>query len=327
MSSRREMEAYIGAMVDGTMRDDEMVRILGRIEEVGPTGEEIAGAVDAVMARAVAFPQFAGAMDVCGTGGDYQHTYNISTATALVVAACGVPVAKHGNRAITSQSGSADVLEALGVRTSLSPQRCEAILREMGICFLFAPAFHPGFARMAPLRKTIGHRTIFNLLGPLCNPARVNYQLIGTYDQKLCRPMAEAARLLGSKQVIVVHGDDGCDEVSITGPSHACELRDGEIQDIVIEPKRAGLAIQPLEQIKGGDAEDNAAAMIEIFDGVENAYAHAVILNAATALYVSGKAQALRGGATMAQEALANGSAKFLLRRLAAASQQHESAA
>lgn len=314
------MEAYIGAMLDGKMREEEAVTVLQRIEKAGPTAEDIAGAVDAVMARSIPFPHIPDAIDCCGTGGDYQHTYNISTAAAIVVAACGVKVAKHGNKAITSQSGSADVLEALGVHTSLSPQKCEAVLNEVGICFLFAPAFHPGFAGMAALRKTIGHRTIFNVLGPLCNPARVNRQLIGVYDKKLCGPVAGAAKLLGSQHVMVVHGEDGCDEVSITGPTIAVELRDGELHDVLIEPKRAGLHPQPLEKIKGGDAQENAEAMLEIFDGAENAYADAVIMNAAVALYVSGKAQALRGAATLAQDVLSLGEARRVLRHLIEAS-------
>jgi anthranilate phosphoribosyltransferase len=322
MSQRRDTEAYIGAILEAKLRDEEAVKLLAHIENTGPTAEQIAGAVDAVMARSIPFPQQLDAIDVCGTGGDYQHTYNISTATALVVAACGVKVAKHGNKAITSQSGSADVLEMLGVHTSLSPQKCEAVLNEVGICFLFAPAFHPGFAAIAPLRKAIGHRTIFNAIGPLCNPARVNRQLIGVYDKKLCKPMAEAAQMLGSQSVIVVHGADGCDEVSITGPSYAYELHEGEILETTIEPKRAGLYPQPIESIKGGDAEENARAMIEIFNGEENGYAQAVILNAAVALYVSGKATALRGGAAMAQEALLSGQALHVLRHLAEASRR-----
>lgn len=320
MSTRQQTEAYIGAMMDGKMDGEEAARVLLRIEEAGPTPEEIAGAADAVMNRAVAFPVHAEAVDCCGTGGDYQHTYNISTATALVVAACGVKVAKHGNRAITSQSGSADVLEALGVHTSLSPEKAEAVLNEVGICFLFAPAFHPGFARMAALRKAIGQRTIFNLLGPLCNPARVSHQLIGVYSKDLCEPMARAAHLLGIKQAMVVHGDDGCDELSITGGSHVCELRDGEVTHYTLEPRRAGLPTHDISTIKGGDALQNADAMRAIFSGAENGYADAVAFNAAAALYVAGKAQALRGGASMAREAMQNGEAMRVLRHLAEAS-------
>lgn len=321
MSDRDNMKQDVIAMLDGKLPDAAMMRILGNVDEIGVTPGQIAGAVDAIMSRAIAFPSFPHAVDCCGTGGDYQHTLNISTAAAFVVAACGVPVAKHGNRAITSSSGSADVLEALGVRTSLHPTQAEAILRHVGICFLFAPVFHPDFKAMAGLRKALGYRTIFNLLGPLCNPAKVNIQLIGVYDKKLGEPVAKAAKLLGRKQVMVVHGADGTDELSISGDTDVWQLRDGEITHHVLTPARAGLPVMPAKDLKGGDAEQNAAAMLEIFNGQENAYAHAVVYNAAALLYMSGKAPGLRGGATMAQEALINGSARAKLMQLIDATQ------
>ena len=316
MSPRLSMKQSIGAILDGTMSDEEALRVLSRTDEANITAEQIAGAVEAVMDRCPPFPAFPHAVDCCGTGGDYQHTLNISTATALVAAACGAQVAKHGNRAITSQSGSADVLEALGVNTNLSPEKAEAVLREVGICFLFAPAYHPGFARVAPLRKQIGHRTIFNLLGPLCNPARVDQQLIGVYSGALVMPVAGACNLLGRKHVLVVHGQDGSDELSISTPSVVAELVHGTVTRSEMEPRRVGLPFRLAEALKGGDAQQNAAALLEIFDGVENAYAEAVIFNAAAVLYVAGKAGALRGGATMAREALATGEAKRILQHL-----------
>lgn len=322
MSLRSAMANNIGAMLDGAMHADEAIRVLGRIEEEGIKPEQIAGAVDAVMARMVPFPEFPEAIDCCGTGGDYQHTYNISSATAIVVAACGVQVAKHGNRAITSKSGSADVLEALGVCTTLSAEKCARVLDEAGICFLFAPVFHPGLARVAPLRKAVGHRTIFNLLGPLCNPARVNAQLIGVYDGRLCHTVAEAAHMLGRSRVMAVHGADGADELSITGESAVSHLHDGSVSDYTLHPRRAGLATARGEAIRGGTAGDNASAMLEIFDGVENAYARAVTFNAAAALCLAGKAPALRGGAHMAHAALTGGAAKRKLHQLIEASQR-----
>lgn len=321
MSQRRTTSERIGAILDGQIADAEAVRYLEEMDELNLNAEQIAGAVDAVMHRAVKFPEFPSAMDVCGTGGDYQHSYNISTASALVVAACGVKVAKHGNRAITSRSGSADVLEALGVRTSLSPENCAKVLNEVGISFLFAPSFHPGFARVAPLRKAIGHRTIFNLLGPLCNPARVDYQLIGVYHPALCAPMAGAANLLGRKHVMVVHGEEGCDEISISGKTKVAELAQNVVTQYDLEPRRAGLPTRPADELKGGDAEENAAALLEILNGAENTYADAVVFNAGVALYIAGKAPALRGGATMAREALATGEAKRVLNHLIDATQ------
>lgn len=316
MSAREAMKANIAAILDGKLASDGAARLLLQTAEENISAEQIAGAVEAVMDRCVPFPTSGDAIDVCGTGGDYQHQRNISTATAFVVAACGVKVAKHGNRAITSSSGSADVLEALKVRTSISPEKTASVLNEVGLAFLFAPAFHPGFAKLGPLRKALGQRTILNVLGPLCNPARVDYQLIGVYSPKLLMPVADACNMLGRKQVMVVHGDDGSDELSISGESYFAELRDGVVTSGTLKPNRAGLQVYPAEALKGGDADINAQAMKEIFDGVENAYAEAVVFNAAAALVIAGKASAMRGGATMAREALATGEARSVLNHL-----------
>lgn len=315
-AARDSMKANIGAILDGKLGGDGAERILLSTAEENITAEQLAGAVEAVMDRCVPFPTVGEAMDVCGTGGDYKHLLNISTAVAFVVAACGVKVAKHGNRAITSQSGSADVLEALKVRTAISPEKTAQVLNEVGLAFLFAPSFHPGFARLAPLRKSIGQRTILNVLGPLCNPARVDYQLIGVYSPKLVMPVAGACNMLGRKRVMVVHGDDGADEISIAGDTQIAELSDNVVTASVMKPSRAGLPMHKMELLSGGDAEDNALAIREIFDGIENAFSDAVILNAAAALVTSGKAQAMRGGATMAREALATGEARRVLNHL-----------
>ena len=316
MTQRAEMKASIGALLDGKADNEQALRVLLSTADDRLNAEQIAGAADAVMERCAPFPAIPGAVDVCGTGGDYQHSVNVSTAVALVVAACGVKVAKHGNRAVTSQSGSADVLEALGVRTALPAEKTAATLQEVGIAFLFAPAFHAGFARLAPIRKAIGQRTILNVLGPLCNPARVDYQLIGVYSPRLVMPVAGACNLLGRKRAMVVHGDDGADELSIAGPSQVAELTGGVVTAGTMEPRRAGLRMHPPEALKGGDVRDNAAALRAILDGEENAYADAVILNAAAALVVAGKASAMRGGASMASDALANGDARRVLNHL-----------
>lgn len=315
-AARDGMRANIGAILDGKLAGDGAERILLSTAEENITAEQIAGAVDAVMERCVPFPEMGGAMDVCGTGGDYKHLLNISTAVAFVVAACGVKVCKHGNRAITSSSGSADVLEALKVRTAISPEKTALVMNEVGLTFLFAPSFHPGFARLGPLRKSLGQRTILNVLGPLCNPAKVDYQLIGVYSPKLVMPVAGACNMLGRKRVMVVHGDDGSDEISIAGDTQTAELNDSVVTAGVMRPSRAGLPTHKIELLSGGDAEDNALAIREIFDGVENAFADAVVLNAAAALVIAGKAQAMRGGATMAREALARGEARRVLNHL-----------
>lgn len=320
MTPRQDMERQIGAILDGVMSEAEALAFLNVTDETSYSAEQIAGACDAVMTRAVAFPHYHKAVDCCGTGGDYQHTLNISTAAALVTAACGAMVAKHGNRAITSKSGSADLLEVLGVRTDLTPDACALVLKRVGICFLFAPTFHPGFGRLASLRKQIGHRTIFNLLGPLCNPAHTDHQLIGVYDGRLCEPVAGAAKLLGKRHVMVVHGRDGADEISICAPTQVCELHKGQLRQYEIDPERVGLSLQPAESITGGDAMENADALRRILGGTVNGYARAVALNAGAALYVAGKASGLRGGITMAETALADGSAKHKLEELVEAS-------
>lgn len=325
MSTREAMKNNIAAILDGKLAGDGAERILLSTAEENITGEQLAGAVDAMMDRCVAFPTYGDAIDVCGTGGDYQHQLNISTAVAFVVAACGVKVAKHGNRAITSSSGSADVLEALGVKTSVTPEKTAIIMNEVGLTFLFAPSFHPGFAKLAPLRKSLGQRTILNVLGPLCNPARVDYQLIGVYSPKLLMPVAQACKLLGRKHVMVVHGE-GADEMSIAGDTHIVELNEGSISEAVSKPSRAGLPTRNADELKGGDAEDNAEAIKEIFDGVENTFAHAVALNAAAALVIAGKAQGMRGGATMAHEAMAKGEARRVLNHLIEVSNRRETA-
>ena len=238
MSDRADMSDLIGELLDGNMAEADALAFLRDLDIETLTPEAVAGAADAVMDRAVAFPAFPHAVDGCGTGGDGQYTYNISTAAALVAAAAGAVVAKHGNRAVTSQSGSADVLEALGVNTTLTPTRCEMLLQEIGIAFLFAPNFHPSFAHIAPLRKRVGHRTIFNLLGPLCNPARVEHQLIGVFDAHFCPIMAEAAKLLGRRHVMVVHGMDGSDELSVIDTTAISTLEHDTVTASIIRPMR-----------------------------------------------------------------------------------------
>jgi anthranilate phosphoribosyltransferase len=308
MSIRADMETTIGAMLDGAMQAGDAIAILTALEGK-TTAEQLAGAADAVMARAISFPEFPDAVDCCGTGGDGQHTLNISTAAAIVAAACGVQVAKHGNRAVTSKSGSADVLEALGVNTTISTDRAAEILNEVGICFLFAPSFHPGFARVAEIRKTIGKRTIFNLLGPLSNPARVKHQLIGTYSKESAELVAYTARLLGRTHVMVVHGEDGSDEISIAGKTRVWELKDNHIRDYTIDASAGGIESHAKAGLRGDDAATNAKALRDVLDGETSTYADAVLLNASAVLQIANKATSLKEGVELAREAIHSGAA------------------
>jgi anthranilate phosphoribosyltransferase len=320
MILRTDMEQRIGSLLDGELIGDEAIAWLSSLELPNLHPQQLAGAVDAVMARAVPFPTFPDAIDCCGTGGDNRMTYNISTAAAIVVAARGVKVAKHGNRAITSRSGSADVLEALGVNTVISPPHAARILEEVGLCFLYAPVFHPGFAKLAPIRKAVGKRTIFNLLGPLCNPARVRRQLIGVFAPELCGLVAETCQLLGHTQVMVVHGEDGTDELSITGLTHVSQLQDDVVRYASIRPQDAGLPVHLGRTLVGGNATQNARALKDVLNGLETPYTDAVLLNAAAMLMLAEKAPTLHEGVALARSAIARGDALRVIDALIEAS-------
>lgn len=307
--ARKHMAQQIGALLDGALTGNEAALFLGSIDLDQLTPEDLAGAVDAVMDRAVGFPAFPKALDCSGTGGDGMGTYNISTAAAFVAAARGLTIAKHGNRAITSKSGSADVLEALGADMATSVERTAEILQEVGIAFLFAPIFHPGFARVAPLRKALGKRTIFNLLGPLCNPARVRRQLIGVFQPEFGALFAEAAKLLGREQVIIATGKDGTDELSITDLTYLTHLSDEKIVHSVIRPQDIGITPSPGRALMGGNAAQNARAMRDVLGGLDGPYADAVALNAAALFMLSGDAPSLEHGVALARGTLARGEA------------------
>ncbi len=320
MSQREDMESKIGALLDGTLAGDDAKDYLANLDITRLNAHQLAGAVDAVMARTKPFPTHAEALDCCGTGGDGRSTFNISTATAFVVAGRGIKIAKHGNRAITSKSGSADVLEALGMYTNIAPDAAAKILDEVGICFLFAPNFHPGFARVAPIRKAIGKRTIFNLLGPLCNPARVKRQLIGVFAPEYCALLAETLQLLGHTHAMVVHGADGADELSISGNTHVAHLVDGEIRYATLRPQDAGLSVHEGRTLIGGDAVQNARALRDVLDGLESPYADAVLLNSAAMLMIADMAPTLHEGVALARSSIARGEARRKLDRLIEAS-------
>ena len=313
--SAEDAAAAFAQIVDGGCGDAEIAAFLTAMAARGETVAEVAAAARVLRARALTIAAPADAIDVCGTGGDGKHSLNISTAVAIVVAACGVRVAKHGNRAASSRSGAADVLAALGVDTGMAADRVEACLAELGIAFLFAARHHSAMARVAPVRRALGIKTIFNLLGPLANPAGVRRQLVGVYDARWVRPLAEVLRELGAERAMVVHGLDGIDELTVTGPSRAALLADGRIVEFELAPEDAGLERYPPEALAGGEPPENAAALTALLGGALGAYRDVVLLNAAAALQVAGRAADLGHGAALAAAAIDSGAARALLQR------------
>ena len=287
----------------------------------GERPSELVGFAQTMRAQAVGLSKpVEPVFDTCGTGGDRSGTFNISTAAALTLAACGVRVAKHGNRSVSSRCGSADVLETLGVNVAASPAVVERCLHEIGIAFFFAPTFHPAMRHAAPARRDLGVRTAFNLLGPLTNPARASRQIVGVPRPELTELVARSLMLLGSERAWVVHGADGIDELSTTGYSKVSECRDGAVQTFYVHPADCGLAKASLEDLKGGDAADNAARIREVLDGVESPSREIVLLNAGAALFVAGHALTLRDGIAKAATAIDSGAARDVLARLVKAS-------
>jgi anthranilate phosphoribosyltransferase len=307
-----EAETLFGEMLDGAMSDAEIADTLVSMADRGETADEIAGAARAMRARMIRVAAPSDAIDVCGTGGDGQHSLNVSTAVAIIVAACGVPVAKHGNRAASSKAGGADTLEALGLNLNRASETAEATLADLGIAFMFAQKHHPALARIAPIRKSLGRRTIFNLLGPLCNPAGVTRQLVGVPSPSLIPLYADAMQQLGTTRAMIVSGEEGLDELSISGVSRFASIGFDLGHDI-IAPEGAGLTRHPSDAIKGGDADFNAAALRDLLDGRPGAYRDAVLLNAAAALIVAGEAKGGEDGIEEAAEAIDKGLAKALL--------------
>lgn len=310
--NQAEAEELFGRMLDGGMADEEIAVTLVELADRGETAEEVAGAAKAMRARMKRIAAPANAIDVCGTGGDGQHSLNVSTAVAIVVAACGVPVAKHGNRAASSKAGAADTLEALGLDLARASEKAEATLADIGICFLFAQAHHPVLARVGPIRKALGRRTIFNLLGPLANPAGVRRQLVGVPTPALLSTYHDALAMLDMDRAMVVSGEEGLDEVSISGPSHVATIGIAAIGDR-ISPEEAALPRYPAEALRGGDAAFNAAALRRLLQGGPGAYRDVVLLNAAGALIVADEVTDWRHGVEEAAEAIDKGLANALL--------------
>ena len=310
-----QSEALFGQMLDGAMSDADIKATLIEMAERDETSEEIAGAIQAMRARMVRITAPEAAIDVCGTGGDGAHSLNVSTAVAIVVAACDVPVAKHGNRAASSKAGGADTLEALGLNLDRAAETAEATLTDLGIAFLFAQKYHPALGRIAPIRKEIGRRTIFNLTGPACNPAGVKRQLIGVARPDFMPVYAGALALLGYDDAMLVAGDEPLDELSISGGSSVIRLGQSPQR---VTPEEAGLARHTADALRGGDAHYNAAALRRLLQGTQEtpqdrAYRDAVLFNTSAALMVAGHAQDWHSGVEEAREVIDKGLAKTLL--------------
>jgi anthranilate phosphoribosyltransferase len=288
------------------------------LQAKGVTPDEIYGAAKALRAFAVPCPAPKDTLDTCGTGGDGLHTFNISTATAFVVAACGVPVAKHGNRAVTSASGSADVLEALGVNLALSPAQVATCIEHTSFGFLNAPSHHHAMKRVAPVRRELKLFTIFNLLGPLVNPAGAAYQLLGVYDARMLTPMAQVLQRFGVKRAWLVHGHDGLDEITTTTTTQVMDVTPTSITPMTIDPQDYGISLVRIEDLRGGDAMQNADALRAIFAGAKNAYRDCVSLNAAACLVITGKAATLDEGLALAYRTLDDGHANDVLHNVIA---------
>lgn len=308
-----EAEAAFGAVLDGTVADEETAAFLIALSDRGETAAEITGAARAMRARMIPITAPENAIDVCGTGGDGLHTLNVSTAVSLVVAACGVPVAKHGNRAASSKAGTADTFEALGLNLDRVAGTAEETLADLGICFLFAGRHHPAMGRIMPIRKAIGRRTIFNLMGPLANPAQVRHQLVGIARPAYVPIYAEALLRLGSDHSLVVSGDEGLDELSLAGGNELAEVRNGELFMRRATPGDAGLPVAPVSAIRGGDPAHNAAALSRLLLGERGPYRDAVLFNAAAALMIADEAKDWHSGVEEAAEAIDKGLAKALL--------------
>jgi anthranilate phosphoribosyltransferase len=332
--ARSEAREVMAEVLAGNCTDAQISALLVSLRMKGETVEEIVGFAEAIRAAATPFPAFSvgvspsGALDLsgtgrdalvdtCGTGGDASGTFNISTAAAFVTAGAGVRVAKHGNRSLTSKCGSADVMEALGVNIQLSPQRAAQCLREIGICFLYAPDLHSSMKQVQKVRRELRLRTTFNLLGPLTNPAHASGQVVGVYALDMVEKLAEALSMLGLHRALVVHGLDGLDEITITGPTRVAEARDGSVRTYEVDPEEFGMKRSTLEDIAGGDAADNAAIVREVLSGKKSPRRDVVLLNSAAALVAAGRADRLADGIPLAGYSIDSGAAIAKLKALA----------
>ncbi|HVG22876.1 MAG TPA: anthranilate phosphoribosyltransferase [Thermoanaerobaculia bacterium] len=314
---RAQMHEVFGAVMDGRASDVQKSALLVALRMKGETPEEITGAALAMRERVTPLDvQRDDLVDTCGTGGDGRGTFNISTIAALVAAGAGANVAKHGNRAVSSSCGSADVLAALGVHIDLNAAQMSDVLRKAGIAFLFAPKLHPAMAAVASVRRELGLRTIFNVLGPLTNPAFAKRQVLGVYNDRLVDVVARVLAALGATHALVVHSRDGLDEISVSAATHVCEVRGGEVTTYEVTPEELGVGRHSIEALAGGDARTNANIAREILQGANGAKHDVVVANAGAALYVAGAAPSIRDGVALAKEAIASGRAYAKLQQL-----------
>ena len=318
--SREEAANAFDRMMSGEATPSQMGALLMALRLRGETVDEITGAVTTMRAKMLKVAAPPDAIDVVGTGGDASGSYNISTCAAFVVAGAGVPIAKHGNRALSSRSGAADVLGALGVKIDLSPSEITRCIYEAGVGFMFAPAHHPAMKNVGPTRVELGTRTIFNLLGPLSNPAGVKRQMVGVFSRQWVEPLAQVLKNLGSERAYVVHGSDGLDEITTSGPTSVAALIDGKVTTFEIKPEDVGLAKARPEDLRGGDAEANASALMDVLKGKKGPLRDIAILNAAAALVVADKARDLKEGVALAAKSVDSGEAEGRLDRLIAVS-------
>ncbi|HEV3185505.1 MAG TPA: anthranilate phosphoribosyltransferase [Xanthobacteraceae bacterium] len=315
-----ESASAFDRMMSGEATPSQMGALLMALRLRGETVDEITGAVTTMRAKMLTVAAPEGAIDVVGTGGDASGSYNISTCAAFIVAGAGVPVAKHGNRALSSRSGAADVLAALGVRIELGPEAIARCIEDAGIGFMFAPAHHPAMKHVGPTRVELGTRTIFNLLGPLSNPAGVKRQMVGVFSRQWVEPLAKVLGRLGSERALVVHGSDGLDEITTAGPTSVASLENGTVRTFEISPEDVGLPKADPAVLRGGDAEANATALLSVLKGEKGPYRDVAMFNAAAALMVAGRAKDLAGGMALARTSLDSGEAEGRLDRLIAVS-------
>ncbi len=345
--TRAEAREVMAEVLEGNCTDSQIAALLIALRMKGETVEEIVGFAEAIRAAATDLRISAGTkeatesaldlsgtgrdallesslVDTSGTGGDAAGTFNISTATAVVTAGAGVRVAKHGNRSISSKCGSADVMEALGVNIQLSPSRSAECLREVGICFLYAPDLHPSMKQVQKVRRELRLRTMFNLLGPLTNPAHASGQVVGVYALEMVEKLAEALSMLGLHRALVVHGLDGLDEITITGPTRVAEARDGAVKTYEVDPEEFGMKRATLDDIAGGDAAENAAIIRDVLSGKKSPRRDVILLNSAAALVAAGRVDHLAGGIPLAARSIDSGAADAKLAALAAFTKEHQ---
>ncbi len=308
--SYEEAKAVMNEIMSGEASDVQKSAYLTALTMKGETIDEITGSAEEMRNHAVQLSHEGDVLEIVGTGGDKSDSFNISTTSSLVIASAGVPVAKHGNRAASSKSGAADVLESLGVNITISPEKSAELLQDIGICFLFAQSYHTAMKYVGPIRKELGIRTIFNILGPLANPASANLQVMGVYDESLVEPLAKVLSNLGVKRALVVYGQDRLDEISASAETSVCEVKDGTFKSYTISPEQFGLTRCKKEELTGGTPDENAAITKAVLAGEQGARRTAVVLNAGAGLYVAGKADSIEAGVRLAEELIDSGKAE-----------------